>query len=103
MAPHKGKSYVWTDTEVELLLSVTLEYEVNKIQENEDWESSQSKYSSILALFLEQYRSETPLEKKKKKVDEPKKKSFPVYTLTVKTAYLNIFTLAEVIQKLHFH
>lgn len=103
MAPHKGKSYVWTDTEVELLLSVTLEYEVNKIQENEDWESSQSKYSSILALFLEQYRSETPLEKKKKKVDEPKKKSFPVYTLTLKTAYLNIFTLAEVIQKLHFH
>lgn len=66
MAPHKGKSYVWTDTEVELLLSVTLEYEVNKIQENEDWESSQSKYSNILALFLEQYRSETPLEKKKK-------------------------------------
>ena len=55
---------MWTDTEVELLLSVTLEYEVNKIQENEDSESSQSKYSNILAFFLEQYRSEMPLEKK---------------------------------------
>lgn len=29
MAPRRGESYVWTDSEVELLLSVTPEYEVN--------------------------------------------------------------------------
>lgn len=33
-APHRGESYVWTDTEVESILSVTLKYKVNKVQEN---------------------------------------------------------------------
>nr|XP_055075109.1 uncharacterized protein LOC129454573 [Misgurnus anguillicaudatus] len=55
----KGESYVWTDDEVEMLLNVTHEYKVNKINENVDWESCQSKYADILALFLQQYPSET--------------------------------------------
>ena len=51
----KGESYVWTDGEVEILLNVTREYKVNKTHENVDWESCQSKYADILALFLEHY------------------------------------------------
>lgn len=34
MEQHKGESYVWTDNEVELLLNITVEYEINKTQEN---------------------------------------------------------------------
>ncbi|KAK7922007.1 hypothetical protein WMY93_008909 [Mugilogobius chulae] len=60
MAP--GGSFVWTDKEVELLLSVTLEYKVNKTHESIDWESCQSKYMDILAQYLEQYPSETSTE-----------------------------------------
>ncbi len=32
---------VWTDTRVELLLNVTLEYKINKTYGNMDWESHQ--------------------------------------------------------------
>ncbi|XP_061574466.1 uncharacterized protein LOC133453999 [Cololabis saira] len=53
------ESYVWTDREVELLLNVTLDYKTSKIQEGVDWESCQPKYGDILALFLEQYPTET--------------------------------------------
>ncbi|KAK7922230.1 hypothetical protein WMY93_009132 [Mugilogobius chulae] len=60
MAP--GGSFVWTDKEVELLLSVVLEYKVNKTHESIDWESCQSKYMDILAQYLEQYPSETSTE-----------------------------------------
>lgn len=57
MAPWGGEPHVWTDAEVELLLIVKPKNKVNKIQENVDWESCQSKYGDILALFLEQSRS----------------------------------------------
>lgn len=55
MAP---SSFVWTDKEAELLLNVILEYKVQKTQENIDWESCQSKYVDLMALFLEQYPAE---------------------------------------------
>ncbi|XP_058260212.1 uncharacterized protein LOC131362284 isoform X2 [Hemibagrus wyckioides] len=51
----RGESYVWTDNEVKLFLNVTTEYKNTKTQENVDWESCQSKYADVLALFLEQY------------------------------------------------
>lgn len=50
---------MWTDSEVELLLRVALDYKARKAQDNVDWESCQSKYLDILAQFLEQYPSET--------------------------------------------
>lgn len=52
-------SFVWTDSEVELLLRVALDYKANKELDNVDWESCQTKYRDMLALFLEQYPSET--------------------------------------------
>lgn len=52
-------SFVWTDSEVELLLRVALDYKANKALDNVDWESCQTKYRDMLALFLEQYPSET--------------------------------------------
>lgn len=48
---------MWTDDEVDLLLSVVLEYKLSKTAENIDWETCQSKYSDILDLFLSQYPS----------------------------------------------
>ena len=44
---------VWTDDECELLLSVTLQYKVQKSSEGIDWESVRSKYDDILVLFRE--------------------------------------------------
>ena len=58
MAKRTGKtesSYVWTDDEVELLLSVTLQYSTKKSQENVDWESCYTKYQDIKDEFEEQY------------------------------------------------
>ena len=48
----KPESSIWTDDEVELLL--TEEYKVKQTAENVDWESYQSKYSDILELFISQ-------------------------------------------------
>lgn len=50
----------------ELLFSATSEYKVNKIQENVDSESCQLKYNNIVALFLEQFRSETSPDKRRR-------------------------------------
>lgn len=52
----------------ELLFSATCEYKVNKIQVNVDWESCQLKYGNILALSLEQFRSETSPDKRRRAV-----------------------------------
>ena len=53
----KAEPFVWTDDEVDLLLSVVLEYKVSRTSENVDWETCQSKYSDILELFQAQYPS----------------------------------------------
>ena len=37
MATHKGESFVWTDSEVELLLNLTNAYKSDKIQESVDY------------------------------------------------------------------
>ncbi|RVE60910.1 hypothetical protein OJAV_G00185360 [Oryzias javanicus] len=55
-------TFVWTDSEVELLLNVVREYKVNKTRENIDWESCRSKYVDILRQYLEQYPAETSTE-----------------------------------------
>lgn len=44
-------AFIWTDDEVELLLTVTNEYKVSKTYESVDWESVQSKYADILERF----------------------------------------------------
>ena len=46
------KSFIWTDSEVELLLRVVNEYRVNKISESVDWETVHNKYADILSLFI---------------------------------------------------
>ena len=51
------EAFVWTDDEVELLLSVVNDYKVSKAMVNTDWESCQSKYTDILELFKQQYPS----------------------------------------------
>lgn len=56
------ESFVWTNGEVELLLRVTLDYKLTKLQENVDWESCHSKYSKIMDAFQAQYLSK-PTEK----------------------------------------
>lgn len=56
------ESFVWTNGEVELLLRVTLDYKLTKLQENVDWESCHSKYSKIMNAFQAQYLSK-PTEK----------------------------------------
>ena len=52
-----GKTEVsaWTDDKVKLFLKVTNTYKVQKSTESVDWDSVQSKYADILALFQEQY------------------------------------------------
>ncbi|KAI4806956.1 hypothetical protein KUCAC02_017746 [Chaenocephalus aceratus] len=47
--------FSWTDVEVELLLRVSLDYKMSKIQENVDWETCRSKYSDICDAFQVQY------------------------------------------------
>ena len=46
------KEFIWSDDEVELLLSVTHEYKVKKAAESTDWESIRSKYKDIFELFV---------------------------------------------------
>lgn len=77
MATCKGESFVWTDSEVELLLSVTNDYKTEKFQESIDWEclSVQSKYVDILARFIAQYR--------KKSADFPHRKEDITKTIIV--------------------
>ena len=53
----QAEPFVWTDDEVDLLLSVVLEYKVSRTSENVDWETCQSKNSNILELFHAQYPS----------------------------------------------
>ena len=53
---------MWTDTEVELLLRVTLDYKTTKVQENVDWDSCKCKYSDIGVAFHTQY-PRTPTDK----------------------------------------
>ena len=52
MPKKTGKAFIWTDDEVELLLSVTVDYKTKKAAESVDWESVKSKYSDILQEFL---------------------------------------------------
>ena len=51
----KANQLVWTNSEVKLLLRVTLDYKSNKLQEGVDWESCKSKYEDIKGLFEAQY------------------------------------------------
>ncbi len=54
-ANNKQEAFIWTDDEVELLLTVTNDYKVSKSFESIDWESIQSKYGDILERFKQQY------------------------------------------------
>ena len=49
--PKTRKEFIWTDDEVELLLSVANDYKTKKAAESIDWESVKSKYSDILDMF----------------------------------------------------
>lgn len=48
------EGFKWTDDEAELLLTVTNEYKVKKMEENIDWESVKTKYEDILKLMKEE-------------------------------------------------
>ena len=54
-ARDKTEYFSWSDDEVELLLSSTMEYKTSKEMENIDWESCQSKYQDIHDKFVEHY------------------------------------------------
>ena len=43
-----------------MLLRLTLEYKVTKLQQNVDWESCQSKYADLLKAMQDQYPKEAP-------------------------------------------
>ena len=47
MPKKKGKEFIWTDDEAELLLNVAIEYKMKKAVECVEWESVKSKYSDI--------------------------------------------------------
>ena len=68
----KPDVFVWTDDEVQLLLTVTLEYKTSKAIENVDWESIQNKYTEILTIFKERLPA-SPDEGKKIGKDYPHK------------------------------
>ena len=48
----KGKEFVWTDSEAELLLNVSIDYKTSKTAECVDWESIKSKYDDITELYI---------------------------------------------------
>ena len=48
------RDFVWTDDEVELLLTVTHQYKVQKLMETVDWESIKFKYDDILTKLREE-------------------------------------------------
>ena len=54
----KVEIFVWSDQECEMLLRLTLEYKVTKLQQNVDWESCQSKYADLLKAMQDQYPKE---------------------------------------------
>ena len=54
-AKDKTDYFSWSDDEVELLLSSTMDYKTSKEMENIDWESCQSKYQDIHDKFVEHY------------------------------------------------
>ncbi|XP_059929398.1 uncharacterized protein LOC132473337 [Gadus macrocephalus] len=54
----KVEIFVWSDHECEMLLRLTLEYKVSKLQQNVDWESCQSKYTDLLKAMQDQYPKE---------------------------------------------
>ena len=54
-AKAKTDYFSWSDDEVELLLSTTIDYKTSKEIENIDWESCQSKYHDIHERFIELY------------------------------------------------
>ncbi|CAL8405068.1 unnamed protein product [Boreogadus saida] len=54
----KVEILVWSDLECEMLLRLTLEYKVSKLQENVDWESCHSKYTDLLTEMQRQYPKE---------------------------------------------
>jgi hypothetical protein len=56
----KVEIFVWSDQECEMLLRLTLEYKVTKLQQNVDWESCQSKYADLLKAMQDQYPKEAP-------------------------------------------
>ena len=45
------KDFIWTDDEVELLLTVTHQYKVQQLTKGTSWESVKSKYTDILELL----------------------------------------------------
>ena len=47
--------FVWTDSEVELLLETVKAYAAACMYEGKDWEGVKSKYDKILALLVERY------------------------------------------------
>lgn len=49
---HKGGSYMWADNEVERLLNITVEYEINKTQENVFWSVSRPGCSGRVDVHL---------------------------------------------------
>ena len=53
-------AFIWTDDQVELLLTVTNEYKESKTYESVDWESVQSKYADI----LEQFKQHIPVHRR---------------------------------------
>ncbi|XP_063052345.1 uncharacterized protein LOC134446989 [Engraulis encrasicolus] len=65
-------SFMWTDDEVELLLSVTLQYKCEKTEEGTDWETVHSKYPDILQVFLEKYPGEEEAARMGKEFPHPK-------------------------------
>ena len=52
MPKKTGKEFIGTDDEVQLLLTVTIDYKTKKAAESVDWESVKSKHSDILQEFL---------------------------------------------------
>lgn len=52
---NKADYFSWSDDEVELLLSSTMDYKTSKEMENINWESCQSKYQVIHDKFVEHY------------------------------------------------
>ena len=51
------ENFIWTDDEVELLLSVVNNYKVKYIAKGIDWESNKEKYVDITAEFNGLYPS----------------------------------------------
>ena len=85
------KNFVWTDDEVELLLSVTHQYKVQKLMETVDWESIKGKYDDILTKLREELPA-TEEEAKSLQKDYPHtKEKFTKAMLTTKLKNIRIY------------